>query len=149
VGIFRPRPPGCLFGQKKQAALLPVPVPVATVVERPCRWVRAIAGEPYSTVSNKSRLAGQLVRNFQEGQDVKEENFFVIDPRPEAALNRPKPTWKEMGLAIKAKTDAAYAELIRKQFVSHRTTTRPGPPPSPWGPRSTPIKWRCTMPNST
>jgi len=81
--------------------------------------------EAYSTVSIKSRLAGQLVQvNFQEGQDVKQgELLFVIDPRPyEAALKQAEANLeRDKALANKAKADAGrYAELIRKQFVSQQ-----------------------------
>ena len=114
-------------GEKKKAAPPPVPVLVATVVEKtvPVELKAIGNGEPYSTVSIKSRLAGQLVKvNFQEGQDVKEgELLFVIDPRPyEAALKQAEANLeRDKALATKAKTDAArYAELIRKQFVSQQ-----------------------------
>ena len=52
--------------------------------------VRAIGHvEPYSTVSLKARVGGEVTQvGFQEGQDVKKgELLFQIDPRPyEAAL---------------------------------------------------------------
>lgn len=47
--------------------------------------------QAYSTVSVKSRIAGQLMRvHFKEGQDVRKgEPLFTIDPRPfEAALKQ-------------------------------------------------------------
>ncbi len=47
--------------------------------------------QAYSTVSVKSRIAGQLIRvYFKEGQDVRKgELLFTIDPRPfEAALKQ-------------------------------------------------------------
>ena len=104
-----------------------VPVLVATVAEKTVPVeLRAIGNvEAYSTVSIKSRLAGQLVQvNFKEGQDVKEgELLFVIDPRPyEAALKQAEANLeRDKALANKAKTDAGrYAELIRKQFVSQQ-----------------------------
>lgn len=118
--------PSC-SGEKKKAAPPPVPVLVATVTEKTVPVeLKAIANvEAFSTVSIKSRLAGQLVQvNFKEGQDVKEgELLFVIDPRPyEAALKQMEANLeRDKVLATKAKTDAArYAELIRKQFVSQQ-----------------------------
>jgi membrane fusion protein, multidrug efflux system len=113
--------------EQKKPPPPPVPVLVATVTEKTVPVeLKAIANvEAYSTVSIKSRLAGQLVRvNFKEGQDVKEgELLFVIDPRPyEAALKQVEANLvRDKALATKAKTDAVrYAELIRKQFVSQQ-----------------------------
>jgi multidrug efflux system membrane fusion protein len=114
-------------GEQKKAAPPPVPVLVATVTEKTVPVeLKAIGNvEPYSTVSIKSRIAGQLVKvNFKEGQDVQEgELLFVIDPRPyEAALRQAEANLeKDKALANKAKTDATrYAELIKKQFVSQQ-----------------------------
>jgi len=116
----------CSEGKKKPPPP-PVPVLVGTVTEKTVPVeLKAIGNvEAYSTVSIKSRLAGQLVQvNFQEGQDVKEgELLFVIDPRPyEAALKQSEANLaRDRALATKAKTDAGrYAELIRKQFVSQQ-----------------------------
>jgi len=113
--------------EKKKPAPPPVPVLVATVTERTVPVeLKAIANvEAYSTVSIKSRLAGQLVQvNFKEGQDVKAgELLFVIDPRPyEAALKQVQANLeRDKALANKAKADAVrYAELIRKHFVSQQ-----------------------------
>jgi membrane fusion protein, multidrug efflux system len=114
-------------GEKKAAAPPPVPVLVATVTEKTVPVELKVIGnvEAYSTVSIKSRLAGQLVQvNFKEGQDVKQgELLFVIDPRPyEAALKQVEANLeRDKALANKAKADAVrYAELIKKQFVSQQ-----------------------------
>jgi multidrug efflux system membrane fusion protein len=118
---------GSCSGEKKKAAPPPVPVLVATVAEKTVPvTLKAIGNvEAYSTVSIKSRIAGQLVQvNFKEGQDVKEgELLFVIDPRPyEAALKQAEANLaKDKALAVKAQTDAVrYLELIKKQFVSQQ-----------------------------
>ena len=61
-------------GDKKPPPPPPVPVLVATVTEKTVPVELKVIGnvEAYSTVSIKSRLAGQLVQvNFKEGQDVK------------------------------------------------------------------------------
>ena len=107
-------------GEKQKPAPPPVPVLVGTVTEKTVPVeLRAIANvEAYSTVSIKSRLAGQLVKvNFKEGQDVKQgELLFVIDPRPyEAALKQAQANLeRDKALANKAQSDAGrYAELIR------------------------------------
>ena len=70
-----------------------MPVEVATAVQKTVPvQLRAIGNvQAYSTVSVKSRIAGQLMRvYFKEGQDVKNgELLFLIDPRPfEAALKQ-------------------------------------------------------------
>ena len=114
-------------GDKKPPPPPPVPVLVATVTEKTVPVELKVIGnvEAYSTVSIKSRLAGQLVQvNFKEGQDVKQgELLFVIDPRPyEAALKQVEANLaRDKALATKAQADAGrYAELIRKQFVSQQ-----------------------------
>lgn len=113
--------------EEKKPAPPPVPVLVATSTEKtvPVELKAIGNAEAYSTVSIKSRLAGQLVKvNFKEGQDVKEGDLlFVIDPRPyEAALKQAEANLeKDKALANKAKADAVrYAELIKKQFVSQQ-----------------------------
>jgi multidrug efflux system membrane fusion protein len=69
------------------------PVEVTAAVQKivPVQ-LRAIGNvQPYSTISVKSRIAGQLIRvYFKEGQDVKTgELLFTIDPRPfESALKQ-------------------------------------------------------------
>ena len=118
--------PAC-SGEKKPPPPPPVPVLVGTVTEKTVPVELKVIGnvEAYSTVSIKSRLAGQLVQvNFKEGQDVKQGDLlFVIDPRPyEAALKQVEANLeRDKALANKAKADAGrYAELIRKQFVSQQ-----------------------------
>jgi len=114
-------------GDKKPPPRPPVPVLVATVTGKTVPVELKVIGnvEAYSTVSIKSRLAGQLVQvNFKEGQDVKAgELLFVIDPRPyEGALRQVEANLaRDKALAQKAQADARrYAELIRKQFVSQQ-----------------------------
>jgi multidrug efflux system membrane fusion protein len=71
----------------------PLPVTVGTTIQKTIPvQLRAIGNvQAYSTISVKSRIAGQLMRvYFKEGQDVKQgEPLFTIDPRPfEAALRQ-------------------------------------------------------------
>ncbi len=83
----------CSDGKSGKPVLPPIPVTVGTVTQKivPVQ-LRAIGNvQAYSTVSVKSRIAGQLMRvYFKEGHDVKQgELLFVIDPRPfEAALKQ-------------------------------------------------------------
>jgi multidrug efflux system membrane fusion protein len=118
---------GACSGEKKAPPRPPVPVLVGTVTEKTVPVELKVIGnvEAYSTVSIKSRLAGQLVQvNFKEGQDVKQGDLlFVIDPRPyEAALRQVEANLaRDKALATKAQADARrYGELIRKQFVSQQ-----------------------------
>jgi membrane fusion protein, multidrug efflux system len=62
------------------------PVTVATALQKDVPINVRVIGtvEPYSTVTIKSRVAGQIVKvAFQEGQEVKKGDLlFQIDPRP-------------------------------------------------------------------
>jgi len=118
--------PAC-SGEKKPPPRPPAPVLAAEVKQRSVPvTIRQIGRvEPYSTVSIKSRIAGQLVKvNFQEGQDVKQGDLlFVIDPRPyKGALRHAEANLqKNRALAGKAQSDLKrYAELVRKQYVSQQ-----------------------------
>jgi multidrug efflux system membrane fusion protein len=79
--------------ERKERPEVAWPVEVTAAVQKivPVQ-LRAIGNvQAYSTVSVKSRIAGQLMRvYFKEGQDVKTgELLFTIDPRPfEAALEQ-------------------------------------------------------------
>ena len=80
-------------GGKKERPEGAWPVEVAAVLQKTVPvQLRAIGNvQAYSTVSVKSRVAGQLMRAyFKEGQDVRKgELLFTIDPRPfEAALKQ-------------------------------------------------------------
>jgi membrane fusion protein, multidrug efflux system len=82
----------CSSGNRQNPAMA-LPVEVAPAVQKTVPvQLRAIGNvQAYSTVSVKSRLAGQLMQvYFKEGQDVKSGDLlFVIDPRPfEAALKQ-------------------------------------------------------------
>lgn len=80
-------------GEKRESTVVALPVEVAPVVQkRVPLQVRVIGNvQAYSTVTVKSRVAGQIMRvYFTEGQDVKKSDLlFMIDPRPfEAALKQ-------------------------------------------------------------
>jgi multidrug efflux system membrane fusion protein len=101
------------------------PVTVATVVQKDVPvQLRAIGNvEAYSTVSVKSRVAGQLVGvNFKEGQEVKKgELIFLIDPRPfQAALQQAQANLsKDIAQMKKTEADARrYADLFKRGVVS-------------------------------
>ena len=121
---------GCSRTQTAHSAGPPeqpaMPVTTATVVRKTVPVeVRAIGNVlAYSTVSVKSRIAGQLLKvSFREGQDVhKGDLLFTIDPRPfqtvlklaEANLAR------DRYQAGNAAADAARYEALFKQGIIAR-----------------------------
>jgi multidrug efflux system membrane fusion protein len=117
--------PACSGEKKPPPATVPVLVAEVKAHTVPVALRQIGNAEPYSTVSIKSRLNGQLVKvNFKEGQDVRQGDLlFVIDPRPyEGALRQAQANLeRDKALAGKARSDLTrYAELIRKQFVSQQ-----------------------------
>jgi multidrug efflux system membrane fusion protein len=84
---------GCSPGKPEGKVVPKVPVTVGEVIQKDVPVeVRAIGNvQPYSTVSVKSMVGGEVTRvNFKEGQDVKKgELLFTIDPRScEATLKQ-------------------------------------------------------------
>jgi multidrug efflux system membrane fusion protein len=110
-------------GPAEQPAM---PVTVATVVRKTVPVeVRAIGNViAYSTVSVKSRIAGQLIKvSFKEGQDVqKGELLFTIDPRPlQAVLKQAEANLaRDEYQAKNAEADAARFEALFKQGIIAR-----------------------------
>jgi multidrug efflux system membrane fusion protein len=108
-------------GDQKQA----VPVTVATAVQKDIPvQLRAIGNvEPYSTVSVKSQVVGQLAHvHFVEGQRVdKAALLFTIDPRPFEAELRQAEAAVARGIAEarNAEVDAKRrTQLLAQGFVS-------------------------------
>ena len=84
---------GCSSEGQNERPNVALPVEVGTVVQKKVPLQIRIIGnvQAYSTVTVKSRVAGQIMRVcFTEGQDVKKGDLlFMIDPRPfEAALKQ-------------------------------------------------------------
>ena len=84
---------GCSNEKSKKPVSAPIPVTVGTVTSKTVPVeLRAIGNvQAYSTVTVKSRVAGQIMRvYFKEGDDMKKGDLlFMIDPRPfEAALKQ-------------------------------------------------------------
>lgn len=108
---------------KSKNMLVPVVVDVVTKKTVPIQ-IRAIGNiEPYSTVSIKSRVNGELIGvHFNEGKDVSTGNLlFTIDPRPfKAAFDSAQANLvKNTALYKKAEEDEKrYAELYKEQLVS-------------------------------
>jgi multidrug efflux system membrane fusion protein len=72
-------------GGKKETPVAPLPVEVAPVAQKKIPIQLKLIGnvQAYSSVSVKSRVAGQIIRvYFKEGDDVKKGDLlFTIDPR--------------------------------------------------------------------
>ncbi len=110
-------------GGKGGGGPAPVAVVAATQQNVPVR-LQAIGNvEPFSTVSVKARVDGQIIAvNFKEGQEVRRGDvLFRIDPRPfDAALKQAEAN----ALRDAASRDQArsqerrYQELLQKNFVS-------------------------------
>lgn len=104
----------------------PVPVVVAKVVQKtvPIQLHEIGTVQPYSTVSVKSRVEGELTEvHFREGEEVKKgQLLFTIDPRPfEAALLQAKANLdKDRAQAEKAKTDERRYAYMLKRGVGSR-----------------------------
>lgn len=102
-----------------------VPVSVATVTRRsmPVR-LRAIGNvEPYTTVSIKARIDGQIVAvHFREGDEVhKGETLFELDRRPlEAQLRQAQANLlKDRALLDHANDqEKRYKDLLDRKFIS-------------------------------
>ena len=82
-------------GGRGEGAAVAVPVTVAQVVQKsmPIEITVIGAAEPYSSVSIRSQITGQMTAvNFTEGDDVKAgQVLFALDRRPlEAALEQAK-----------------------------------------------------------
>jgi membrane fusion protein, multidrug efflux system len=97
--------------QQPKPQIPPAPVTVSQVVQKDMPvLIRAIGNvQPYSTVSVKSMINGQIVKvNFKEGQDVRKGDLlFVIDQAPyEGAL-------------AQAQAQLAKDEALQKQAVAN------------------------------
>ncbi len=102
-----------------------VPVSVGTVIRKDVPLeVRAIGHvEPFSTVSVKARVAGEVTKvGFREGQTVKKGDLlFQIDPRPYQAAYAQARAQVERDHAIARNAEEQikrYAELVAKDYVT-------------------------------
>ena len=97
-----------------------VPVVMKTV---PVRLTAIGNVEPYTTVSLKARVDGQIVYvRFREGEEVKQGAIlFEIDPRPFAAALKQSQAnlLKDQALLDRAnQQEARYKDLLAKNFIS-------------------------------
>jgi multidrug efflux system membrane fusion protein len=102
-----------------------VPVTVGTAARQDVPVeVRAIGHvEPYSTVSLKARVGGEVTKvGFKDGQDVKKgELLFQIDPRPyEATLAQARAQLERDRAVAKNAEEVSkrYAGLVQKDYVT-------------------------------
>jgi len=116
--------PGCAK-QARTPVKESVPVTVGTAARQDVPIeVRAIGHvEPYSTVSLKARVGGEVTRvGFKDGQDVKKgELLFQIDPRPyEATLAQARAQLERDRAVAKNAEEASkrYAGLVQKDYVT-------------------------------
>ena len=102
-----------------------VPVTTASVILKtvPVRLYAIGNVEPYTTVTVKARVDGQLVSvRFKEGDEVRQGAvLFEIDPRPFAASLKQAQAnlLKDRALLDRAKEqDKRYKDLLAKNFIS-------------------------------
>ncbi len=115
-------------GGKKEKPEAAWPVEVAAAIQKTVPvQLRTIGNiQAYSTVSVKSRIAGQLMRvYFKEGQDVRKgELLFAIDPRPfEAALKQAEANLKrdiEQVIQAEANIERDMAQAKNAQVDAER-----------------------------
>jgi multidrug efflux system membrane fusion protein len=115
----------CGGGKKAGGGPPPVPVRVGEVKRLSVPLEISAIGhvEPYSTVSVKPRVGGEVTEvGFREGDDVKAGALlFVIDPRPfEAALAEAKANLARdrARLAEAEQTFKRYEDLIKKEYIT-------------------------------
>ncbi len=124
VGCSRDKPAPTEALARKDAA---VPVKVGRVEQRPePLQIGAIGNiQPYSTVSVKSEVGGELTGvHFTEGQEVRKgQLLFTIDPRPfEAALKLAQANRaKDLAQAANAQADAdRYKGLVSEGVIARQ-----------------------------
>ena len=102
----------------------PVPVTVATVVQKPMPIEIQVIGsaEPYSTVAIRSQITGQLLAvNFREGDYVKRgQVLFELDRRPlEAALEQAQANLaRDLAQAANADVQATRIQQLVERGIS-------------------------------
>jgi multidrug efflux system membrane fusion protein len=108
----------------RSATPLAVPVRVATATQQDVPvQLRSIARvEPYSTVTMRARVAGQIMsQHFTDGEDVQAgDELFSIDPRPfQAALGQAEGNLaRDIALSKDAADEAAWQNSLLQQHVA-------------------------------
>jgi len=116
---------GCGGGKTSGGGPPPVPVVVGDVKRMAVPLEIAAIGhvEPYSTVSVKPRVGGEVQKvGFREGDDVASGALlFVIDPRPfEAALSEARANLARDRARLREaeQTFKRYEDLIKKEYIT-------------------------------
>jgi multidrug efflux system membrane fusion protein len=116
-------------GGRSPGMAAPVTIATAGRADVPVRVEAIGAVEPYSTVTIKSRVAGQIVKiGFTQGQDVKKGDvLFEIDRRPfEAALAMAKANLaRDIATARNAREEADFqADIFKRSAGTQREYDR-------------------------
>lgn len=116
---------GCAGGKKAGGPPPPVPVRIGDVKRLAVPLDISAIGhvEPYSTVSVKPRVGGEITQvGFREGDDVAAGALlFVIDPRPfQASLSEAKANLARdrARLTEAEQTLKRYQDLIKKEYIT-------------------------------
>ncbi|HZI83293.1 MAG TPA: efflux RND transporter periplasmic adaptor subunit [Casimicrobiaceae bacterium] len=110
-------------GPQPKAGAVPVTTAPVIVKTVPVRLYAIGNVEPYTTVSLKARIDGQIVSvHFKEGDEVRKDAIlFEIDPRPfEASLRQAQANLaKDKALLDRAvEQQKRYKDLLGKNFIS-------------------------------
>src|SRR5438552_8725600 len=114
---------GSRAGSQKTASAVPVTVAAVVAKTMPVRLVAIGNVEPFTTVSIKARVDGQLLSvKFKEGDEVRQGAvLFEIDSRPFAASLRQAQAnlLKDKALLDRAtEQEKRYKDLLAKNFIS-------------------------------
>jgi multidrug efflux system membrane fusion protein len=110
----------------RQGSTAPVPITVATAVQKPMPLELRVIGtvEASSTVAVRAQLTGELMSvTFKEGDDVKEgQVLFTLDRRPlDAALKQAEANLqRDLAQAVNADAQAARAAELAGRGIATR-----------------------------
>jgi len=110
----------------RQGSTAPVPITVATAVQKPMPLELRVIGtvEASSTVAVRAQLTGELMSvTFKEGEDVKEgQVLFTLDRRPlDAALKQAEANLqRDLAQAVNADAQAARAAELAGRGIATR-----------------------------
>ena len=114
---------GTKAAPQKAAPAVPVSVATVTLKAVPVNLTAVGNVEPYTSVSVKARVDGQILKvSFKEGDEVRQDALlFEIDPRPfQVALSQAQANLKkdQALLSHAVEQEARYKDLLEKKFIS-------------------------------